>query len=66
MPVWTIVLLSLTPNAPPPPTPILVQRHFATALACERSAALTRTHPGLRLVCVPSPGEAEIQLAEAN
>jgi hypothetical protein len=65
MPVWTIVFLSLTPNAPTPPMPVLIQRHFATALACERSAALMQMPAGLRLVCLPSATEPAVELAAA-
>ena len=63
--VWTLVLLSLAPNDPPASSPILLQRHFATALACERSASDVALPASLRLVCLPAEGTPGMALAAA-
>jgi len=65
MPVWTIVILALMPNAPDTPHPALIQRHFAAVGACERAAARVEMPAPLRLVCVPSEGELGSALAAA-
>lgn len=65
MHVWTIVTLLVVPDAAAVPPPVLIQRHFASALTCERSAERAVVPPGLRLVCVPSGSATEVLLAEA-
>ncbi|HWT09786.1 MAG TPA: hypothetical protein VN329_11520 [Roseomonas sp.] len=65
MHVWTIVVVALSPNAAPATPPALVQRYFATALACERSAAAVSLPAGMRLVCLPADGDREVALAAA-
>lgn len=66
MHVWTIITLVVIPDAAAAPPPVLIQRHFGSALTCERSAERVALPPGLRLVCVPSNGAAETLLAEAG
>lgn len=66
MHVWTIVTLLVVPDAAAAPPPVLIQRHFASALTCERSAERVALPPGLRLVCVPTAGASEVVLAEAS
>lgn len=63
--IWTLVILCLSPNGPPAAATILHQRHFATALACERSAEQAPPRAGERLVCLPSDNGGGLALAAA-
>ncbi|WP_198371399.1 hypothetical protein [Roseomonas rosulenta] len=63
--VWTLVLLTLTPHPPSVAGQALSQRHFATALECERSAATVALPADERLVCLPSEGASAPALAAA-
>jgi len=65
MHVWTIVTLLDVPDAAAVPPPVLIQRHFATGLPCERRPKRTVVPPGLRLVRCPSGSATEVLLAEA-
>lgn len=65
MHVWTIVIVALSPSAAPAAPPALVQRRFATAPACERSAAAVSLPDGMRLVCLPADGDRDVAFAAA-